>query len=453
MKTLLLSGILTLGCMSAFAADSNEVKLITLEPGHFHAGLVQKSMLPRVSPVVRVYSSGGADLQEHLQRIDSYNTRTQSPTTWDEKVYTGPDYFERMLRERAGNVVVLAGNNARKVEFIRKSVDAGFNVLADKPMAINPAGFEELRKAFDSAAAQKVLLYDIMTERHEITTILQRELSRVPALFGTLVKGDPGNPAVIEQSVHHFYKEVSGKPLIRPAWFFDVAQQGEGIVDVTTHLVDLVQWTCFPEVSIDWHKDIQVQSGRRWPTSLTPAQFKKVTGLTAPPAFLKGAADSQGNLNVFANGQIDYTIREIQARVSVIWNFEAPAGAKDTHYSLLRGTHANLVVRQGAEDGWKATLYVENTSDSSDVAFESELAEAIQGLQTRYPGIGMERAGKPWRITVPDKYNVGHEAHFAQVTEDYLRFLAEGKLPVWEVPNMLAKYYTTTKAFELSRPK
>ena len=46
-------------------------------------------------------------------------------------------------------------------------------------------------------------------------------------------------PAVTKESVHHLFKYVSGKPLRRPAWFFDTAQQGEGIVDITTHLVDL----------------------------------------------------------------------------------------------------------------------------------------------------------------------------------------------------------------------
>lgn len=453
MKTLFLSGILTACCMSTFAADTNEIRLITLEPGHFHAGLVQKTMLPNVSPAVRVYSSGGPDLDAHLKLVFGYNYRRQNPTAWDEKVYTGPDYFERMLQERAGNVVVLAGNNARKVEFIRKSVDAGFNVLADKPMAINPAGFEELRKAFESAAAKKVLLYDIMTERHEITTILQRELSRIPQVFGTLEKGTPENPAVVEQSVHHFFKEVSGKPLTRPAWFFDVSQQGEGIVDVTTHLVDLVQWTCFPEVALDWRKDVDVLTARRWATVLTLAQFQKVTGLTETPDFLKGAVDKKGNLNVFANGEIGYTLRGVQAKVSVIWNYEAPAGAKDTHYAMLRGSKANLIVKQGTNEAWAATLYVEKVSDVADAEFEAALSKAIQSLQARYPGVGFERSGKAWRIVAPEKYNLGHESHFAQVTEDYLKYLAEGRLPAWEVPNMLAKYYTTTKAYEMSRPK
>ncbi len=45
---------------------------------------------------------------------------------------------------------------------------------------------------------------------------------------------------------------------------------------------------------------------------------------------------------------------------------------------------------------------------------------------------------------------MGHEQHFAQVTEKFLRFLAEGNMPAWEVPDMLAKYYTTTEAYRLS---
>jgi hypothetical protein len=54
---------------------------------------------------------------------------------------------------------------------------------------------------------------------------------------------------------------------------------------------------------------------------------------------------------------------------------------------------------------------------------------------------------------VPEKYNVGHEAHFAQVTENFLKYLRSGKLPAWEVPNMLTKYATLMQAYELSRPQ
>ncbi len=429
---------------------SNEVRLLTLDPGHFHAGLVQKFMYPQVSPVVHVYAPAGPDLQEHLQRIKGFNTRADQPTHWEEQVYTGPDFLQRMLREKAGNVVVLAGNNAHKTEYIYRSVSAGFNVLADKPMAITPGDFKLLRKAFDRAAANKVLLYDIMTERFEITSILQRELARMPEVFGSLQRGTPEQPAVVMESVHHFFKEVAGKPLTRPAWFYDVRQQGESVPDVGTHLVDGVQWICFPDQTLDWRKDIKVAGARRWSTKLTPEQFKRSTGLDHYPDYLKKDIGPDGSLEVYANGEVNYTLRGVQAKVAALWRFEAPPGTGDTLFALVRGTRANLVIKQGAEQNFKPALYVENAAGIPEAQFEETLRTAVAKLSATRPGLDVKPAGAAWEIVIPDKYRVGHEQHFAQVTENYLRFRAEGKLPGWEVPNMLAKYYTTTEAYRLS---
>src|SRR5881397_2080779 len=175
-------------------ADSARFRLLTLDPGNFHASLVQKFMYPDVDSTVWVYSAGGDDLKEHLARIESFNKREEQPTHWVEKIYTGPDYLERMIADRKGNVVVIAGNNARKTEYIARSIDAGLNVLADKPMVRTPADLVKLRAAFKTAARKHVLLYDIMTERNEVTTALQRALSMQPALFGTLVKGTTDSP-------------------------------------------------------------------------------------------------------------------------------------------------------------------------------------------------------------------------------------------------------------------
>jgi predicted dehydrogenase len=432
------------------SAVTNEVRLITLDPGHFHAGLVQKFMYPQVSPVVHVYAPAGADLQEHLKRIEGFNTRPDHPTHWEEKVYASPDFLERMLREKAGNVVVLAGNNARKTEYINRSVSAGFNVLADKPMAITPADFDLLRQAFTRAAANKVLLYDIMTERYEIASILQRELARLPDLFGALEKGTPEQPAVVMESVHHFFKEVAGNPLIRPAWFYDVRQQGESVPDVGTHLVDAVQWVCFPDQALDWRKDIKMRDARRWPTRLTPEQFKRSTGLDHYPEFLKKDIGPDGALEVFANGEVVYTLRGVHAKVSALWKFEAPPGAGDTLYALVRGTRCNLLIKQGAEQNYQTALYVENKSATAAPQFERTLRAAVVKLNAAWPGLDVKPAGAAWEIIIPDKYRVGHEQHFAQVTEKFLRFLAEGNMPGWEVPNMIAKYYTTTEACRLS---
>jgi len=436
--------------VSSQSARAEEVRLITLDPGHFHAGLVQKFMYPQVDPVVHVYAPAGPDLQEHLRRIESFNTRPDSPTHWQEVVYDQPDFVEQMIRQKAGNVVVLAGNNGRKIEYIDRCIKAGFNVLADKPMAINPSQFSLLRRDLALAEKKKLLLYDIMTERHEITTILQRELARAPEVFGTLTPGSAEHPAVEMESVHHFYKEVSGVPLIRPAWFFDARQEGEAIPDVGTHLVDLVQWECFPERALNWKKDIRVLAARRWATALTAEEFGRLTGLGQYPDYLNGSAGADGRLNVFQNGDVNYTICGVHARLTVLWRFQAPAGGGDTHYSRLAGTRATLTIEQGEAQHYHPALYVERNSGLPAEDFRRALEAAVARLSEKWPGLGVKPSGTRWEIIVPEKYRVGHEAHFAQVTQEYLGFLGGEKVPAWVVPDLLAKYYTTTEAWRLS---
>src|SRR5215213_6189630 len=94
----------------------SEVRLMTVDPGHFHAALVQKEMYPGVAARVDVYAPLGPDLYEHLKRIDAFNRRAASPTAWSVDVHSSADYFERMLRERPGNVVVFSGRNGSKIE-------------------------------------------------------------------------------------------------------------------------------------------------------------------------------------------------------------------------------------------------------------------------------------------------------------------------------------------------
>lgn len=435
-----------------FTGAKGEVKLITLDPGHFHAALVQKIMYETVDPVVYVYAPEGKDVMEHLGRIDSYNTRSENPTSWIEKLYTGPDYLEKMIMEKAGNVVVISGNNARKTEYIHTAVRAGLNVLADKPMVITSAGFPLLEEAFKIASENGVLLYDIMTERYEITTILQRELSMIPEIFGNLTEGTADDPAITKESVHHFFKYVSGNPLIRPAWFFDIRQQGEGIADVTTHLVDLIQWEAFPEMIID-RKDVEMISARRWTTNISPGQFKLVTGLDIYPDYLNEYIEDS-LLQVYSNGEMVYKIRGIRAKVSVTWNFQAPEGTGDTHYSIMKGTRCNLIIRQGKEEDYRPVLYIESVGDEDPVSFRQELSEKFKAIEVRYPGISLTRLDqRKWMLNIPDGYKVGHEAHFGQVTEKFLKYLQDGQLPDWEIPNMITKYYTITKAMDLAGDK
>ena len=426
------------------------VQIITVDPGHFHAALVQKFMLPGVSPLVRVYAPASEDLTMHLARVEGFNKRADKPTTWEMQVYSGPDWLDRAVTDtKTAGMVVLSGNNARKTEYITRAIEAGLNVLADKPMAITPADFTKLEAAFALAKKNNVLLYDIMTERFEITTMLQKELSRQKALFGVLDRGSPDNPSISKISVHNFSKVVAGAQLKRPQWFFDPAQQGAGIVDVTTHLVDLVQWEAFPGVTLK-PSDAKVLNARRWPTPLTLEQFGRVTGATAFPAYLQPYV-KDGVLQAPANGEFTYTLKGVHAKVSVTWDFEAPPGAGDTHFSVMRGTKATLTIKQGKEQNFKPALYVDRAPAEAAVDFARNLRAAVSAVARKYPGIDLKEEGDHFVVTVPDHYHNGHEAHFTQVTEHFLKCLKAGKLPDWEVPNMLTKYATIMQAYELTR--
>lgn len=437
-----------LSCNNPKTENKKPVQLITLDPGHFHAALVQKSMYDDVDSVVQVYAPGGDDLRLHLDRIDAYNTRNESPTHWKEEIYTGADFFEKMIAEKKGNVVVLSGNNQKKADYILNSLKNGLHVFADKPMVIDVKGFEQLKQAFETANENKLLLYDIMTERFEITTLLQRELSMIPAVFGELEKGTPGNPAITKESVHHFYKYVSGNVLTRPAWFMDVSQQGEGIVDVMTHLVDLVQWECFPEQVIDYKNDITINAAKRWTTDMKRSEFAAITKLDQFPSYFNKNIINDSVLQVYCNGEINYTLKGVHAKTSVIWNYKAPEGTGDTHYSIMRGTKANLVIRQGKEENFKPVLYIEPVTN--DTSYAGNLIQQFQKISAKYSGVELYKTAKGWSVKLPERLVEGHEAHFARVMENFLGYLKNKNMPAWEVPNMLAKYYTTTRALELA---
>ena len=422
------------------------VKLMTLDPGHFHAALIQKTSYENIDSTVDVYAPEGPEVSTFLKSIDEYNNRKTNPTNWFINTHLADNYLEQMISEKPGNVMVVSGKNSMKIDYILAAVKAGLNVYADKPLVINPDGLEKLQEVFRIAKENNVLVYDIMTERFEVTSRIQKAISMVSSVFGELVVGTPENPAISKESIHHLFKYVSGKPLVRPAWFLDTEQQGEGIVDVTTHLVDLIQWGAFPNQIIQ-KTDIDMLSAKRWPTILSKDQFKKITGLDSYPKYLE-KVKIENDLHIYCNGEMNYTIKGKHAKVSVIWNYRAPEGTGDTHQSIMRGTKSDLVIKQGVEENFKPTLYLNSKIGSG---FETDLNFTISELQSEFPGIRAEKiSDSVWKILIPNILKIGHEAHFGQVTDNFLKYFKEGILPDWEIPNMKAKYHTTIEAYKLA---
>ncbi len=427
---------------------ATDIRLMTLDPGHFHASLVQKEMYPGVSSKVDVYAPVGQDLVEHLGRIARFNTRAEKPTAWELEVHAGPRFFERMLEEKPGNVVVVSGRNKGKIERVMACLERGLNVLVDKPWILEAEELPALERALRTADARGLVAFDIMTERFEVTTELQKELVNDRDSFGTLLPGSEQEPAVYMESIHHLKKVVAGAPNMRPVWFFDTEQQGEGWNDIGTHLVDLVQWTLFPGEAIDAQKDVQLVSAQRWPTLIPAAEFRQVTAADFPAAWAPKVKN--GSLEYFCNSLASYRLRGHHVALNVIWDWEASHG--DTHFAFYRGSRSRIEVRQGPAERYRPELFVVPASATEKPAVLAAVQKRIASLRERFPGTSVVDQGGELRVLVPAALRVGHEEHFAQVAQRFLQYLRDRKaLPAWERPNMLAKYTLTTQGIALAR--
>ena len=416
--------------------------LVILNPGHFHAALTLRGPHPLISDDIHVFAEDGPDLDNFLRLVHSFNDRPVNPTRWTLYVYRGADYLEKLLAQRPGKVVIVAGRNNEKMPLIHLMHAQGFFVLGDKPWLIESEQIGLLREV----TAAPPLAMDIMTERHDIANRLQQALVRRAAIFGDF-RLDDDQPAIAIRSVHHLYKMVNKRPLQRPAWYFDPVAQGEGITDVTTHLVDLVQWMTGAGVRFDFDRDVERLSARQWPTVIPREIFSRITGLEDFPEILHDQV-ADGALQYLCNAALSYRFRGIPVEIETLWGLEAPEGGGDLHRAILRGTRSDLIVDQGPETGLLTTLSV-NPVDSRK-AFAEALADAIEMMQGEFPGLGFEPAGMGFRITIPKALRTTHEQHFAAVLQTFLTYLDEGKWPGNLGSDLECKYTLLAQALELS---
>ncbi|HXV08058.1 MAG TPA: putative oxidoreductase C-terminal domain-containing protein [Burkholderiales bacterium] len=415
---------------------------VVLNPGHFHAALTLRQRHARLSDDVYVYAEEGSDVESFLRIVRTFNDRAQQPTGWRLHVYRGPDYLERMLAERPGEVAIVAGRNDVKMRCIHRLHADGLLVLGDKPWLIHPGELTLLKET----ATTPPLAMDIMTERHEITSRLQKALMANPEVFGRL-RTDGSEPAIHIRSVHHLYKIVNQRPLVRPAWYFDTAVQGEGIMDVTTHLVDLVQWMAGGGEPFRYPRDVELISARQWPTDVPRDMFARITGLEDFPAALRSRV-SGGVLRYLCNAEIAYRLRGVPVLIESRWDLAIPEGGGDTHFTVVRGTRADLVVEQGPETGFQTSLVVRPVGTAK--GFEDALAGAARSLQPSFPGLAFERAGEQFRASIPAALRTTHEEHFAAVLEEFLACI-DGTAALADLgADLVSKYTLLAHSAELS---
>jgi hypothetical protein len=136
-------------------------------------------------------------------------------------------------------------------------------------------------------------------------------------------------------------------------------------------------------------------------------------------------------------------------RLDVLWDYEAVAGGGDTHNAVYHGSHCSVAVRQ--QGGKAAELFVTPKAGHSS-SVRDALTRLVDRWQQQYAGVSATSVGDEFRIVIPEIHRRGHEAHFAEVTAEFLQYLQDSaSRPAWEDRLLLAKYFTTTAGVAMAR--
>jgi predicted dehydrogenase len=392
----------------------NPHRLLFLDPGHFHAALTLRVPHPRVADDIVVYAPDGPERRDFLALVDRFNGRG---TAWRVEVVTTDDPLGRIIDERRGDVVVLAGRNGGKARTMRRLHDAGFHVLADKPWLVEPGDLAEIR----ASLAGPPVAMEIMTGRHDLGGRLLKRIVESPEVFGAF-RAD--GLAIESDSVHHLEKLVDGAPLRRPWWYFDVRVQGSGIVDIPTHLVDQSQWLTERAAP---NAVPALLSARLSSTRVPLDAFRRVTGEARVPGALEPVV-KDGALDLQCNGELTYQLGDVVARGTIRWDVAPPPGGGDTSRLIVRGTRADVMREQRRVF---VTLHEPNTR---------ALADLVASWQKEFPGVWLEGDGARDEVVVPAALDAGHEAHFALVLDMFLRAVDDKSARTDAAARTLAKY-------------
>jgi len=417
--------------------------LLFLDPGHFHAALTLRVPHPAIGDEIFVYAPDGVELRDFLALVERFNRRSEQPTRWRPTVLTSGEPLARLVTERRGDVVVLAGRNGGKARAIRRLHDAGFHVLADKPWLVEPRDLEDVRQSL----AARPLAWEIMTGRHDLAARLMKRLVDLPDVFGRV----SGHGRALDlESGHHLDKVVDGVPLRRPTWYFDVRVQGSGAVDIPTHLVDQTQWLT-EYVGGGTDEAPKLSSARAWPTRVPSDAFQRITKEPAFPDELRLFV-ANGALEYLCNAELSYLVSGVSARVAASWNVGIPAGGGDHYRAVAHGSGADIVLEQGPETGNRRRVSVEPRGQADRVA--RAVLDAVASWQTELPGVGVEPVIRgSVALVLPPGLAAGHEAHFSLVLDSLVQAIDGGDWPAAQAARTLAKYTLLAEAAAAVSPQ
>ncbi len=407
--------------------------LTVYDPGHFHAALLLCRRNSRVDRTVHVYAPPGPDVEKFIALIDGFNGREEEPTDWRLECHIGGDALDAMLADRRGRIVILAGRNGPRLALMHRLHDAGLHVLADKPWLTDSAALPHLA----AITGAPPLAVDIMTGRHSAFAGLRKAVINTPSVFGAL-GADGEQPALEFTSRHHLLKTVGGRPLQRPAWFYDVSVQGDGLVDIQSHYVDQAQWIIAEGHRFVAERDWEILDAERWTTPVPLDLFRESTGEAAFPESLSHAVEDD-LLHLACNGRIDYRLCGVRVRQYCDWGLREADGGGDIQAFAARGENAELTVQHGPETGFQPEMRLRLNSDRG-------LAAALGQWRAEYPSLEIKPSDGGHILSLGPTSEVGHDAQFPLMLEQFLDLVEADAWPADLAARIRARYTLLARA-------
>jgi predicted dehydrogenase len=427
------------------------VRLMTLDPSHFHAALLTQRRVEGVHPRVYVYSDFSKELLTYLEWMQLGHSRIPHGQGWEMDVRASDRWRARALQEQPGNTVVITGANRSKIDLMLDSVRAGLHVIADKGWIVDQADFPMLETLIHEAELREVLLWEMMPLRHKIAHKLLREILYLPEIFGDILSGTVEDPALTIDSTQFLQKSPIGLPVIRPTWWLDHHISGHVLADSMNYLVDLAFWMLFPGEPIQHISDAECLDASGWASPVSEEQFHAITGLTKAPEIFR----TDGKIMFESNGLMAFTVKGVHIRTNCQWDFDSERKAGDIHDFVARGSRSMVTLTcppKPSESPWELLVIPNRSADKPLISLA--LQQALSRWRPHHPGLYLREHPSSIEVVIPNSETSDSVSNFEQILIGFVNaFRNPRSIPAWEGSNRLARYYLTTRATEIAEKK
>lgn len=142
------------------------------------------------------------------------------------------DSLDDLIYSSGANTLITAAINSDKADIIVKAIDAGINIISDKPLVTT---VDDLHRVTDALERNKqVKLYLMLSERYNPVVVTAKKLIDAGEI-GSVV-------GIINMRPHRL------RPQGRPDWMFNSRQYGGIINDIGVHDIDIAVWLANSDV-------------------------------------------------------------------------------------------------------------------------------------------------------------------------------------------------------------